>query len=222
MCARYILDPTEYFTNRFSLEDWDKFPVTNINSAPGEILPVIVWNENQNELIHMKLGVGIKIKNKKTNQLQNRVFINIRSETVIDNYSRKRASNWKRCIIPANGFYEWDNNHKPFVFIPKDRGFISFAGVYKKSFHNNLNEESLDFAILTKDSEGIIKSVHDRSPILLDNEELEKLWLDSESDPEALVDSIKGIKNKDLEYFEMPIEINKPQNKDKNLLSKIY
>ena len=106
-------------------------------------------------------------------------LINARSETVDVKPSFRNAFKYQRCVVPANGFYEWENvggKKKPLYVKMKDDSPMIFAGLWDhwKSAEGNVIESC---TILTSTSNDLIKPLHDRMPVILDKQDVD-LWLD--------------------------------------------
>ena len=152
MCGRY----------EFSLEGNDKYieelkkriEKLNLDSfATGEIYPsnncliMIGKDNNKIDLDIKKWGISL-----------NTLLINARIETLNE---KKLYKNMHKCIILANGFYEWKNKEK--YYIRKDSSVIYLAGLY-----DNNNE----FVILTGQSKDEMANIHHRSPVIFDRQEM--------------------------------------------------
>jgi putative SOS response-associated peptidase YedK len=111
---------------------------------------------------------------------QNYAPINVRSETAASRF--KRLMDGRRCLVLADGWYEWLKAEKkgqqrlPFRYTVDDGAPFAFAGLY----------DGTGVAILTTEANELCKPVHDRMPVVLDGPEAEAMWLSSEVDiPEA-------------------------------------
>ena len=107
-------------------------------------------------------------------------LINARSETVTEKPSFRGAIRHKRCLVPADGFYEWmgeKGSKRPFRFGRADGGGVfAMAGLYEQWMGADGSElESM--AILTTDANAFMAPIHDRMPVILDPKDFE-LWLD--------------------------------------------
>lgn len=98
------------------------------------------------------------------------VIINARSETAMEKKTFRESLLSRRCIIPTNGFYEWDKEKHKFLFERLDAKILYLAGLY------NVYEGQKRFVILTTAANESMKMVHHRMPIVLEEEEAEP-WL---------------------------------------------
>ncbi len=130
MCGRFALYSSfaaikEYADILFEIGKLDP----NYNVAPGQIIPTIVRNKDGNLLEPCKWGlVPFWAKDPKIGYK----MINARAETVAEKPSYRAAFKYRRCLIPANGFYEWRKTDKqPFYIHLKDRKLFTFAGIWE-------------------------------------------------------------------------------------------
>ncbi len=137
--------------------------------------------------------------------------INARSEKAFNHFLYKQSIFTKRCFIPVSAFFE-PHDHKgdkyPFVFKPKDKDFISLAGIYTRI------ENKVTFAILTKEASPLFAKIHNkknRQPVMLSSEQ-ENEWLKDDLEEEE----IKSILNQDfdedqLEYYPVSKDLFHPK-----------
>ncbi len=103
-----------------------------------------------------------------------KILINARSETVQEKPTFRSSYKERRCIIPATGYYEWDKDKNKVQFERKDGKIIYMAGIWKPV-------DGVDrFVILTTEANDSVLKVHDRMPLILDDNEWKK-WIFEES-----------------------------------------
>lgn len=112
-----------------------------------------------------------------------RPLINARAETVLDKPSYRNAMRRRRCLIPADGFYEWQGDipgkKRPFFIHHKGDGLFAFAGIWENWMGADGSE--LDTAaIITTTPNAEISKIHDRSPAIIQPQDFEQ-WLDCEN-----------------------------------------
>ena len=177
MCGRYFLNiALDELENRYGISNIPE----ELRGDQGEIFPSndapVVFNENNKRSIRM-MNWGFRPS------YSNNLVINARSETVHKKNLFKESFHTRRCIIPANGFYEWKKvgNEKVKHFISfKQDGLISLAGIY--DFFNIKGEERLAFCILTKDAPQELINIHDRIPVII-KKEYQGEWLENKFTP---------------------------------------
>lgn len=122
-----------------------------------------------------------------------RPMFNARSETVAERPMFRDSFASRRCLIPANGFFEWRSDaagkKTPWWIHAVDPGVITFAGIWSAWRGPNGLVESC--AILTTEPNGLVKRIYDRMPVILDDEWRE-IWLDDAADREALLEACKS------------------------------
>ncbi|MEP1086677.1 MAG: SOS response-associated peptidase, partial [Algoriphagus sp.] len=116
-------------------------------------------------------------------------LINAKAETVNEKISFKTAFRQRRCIVPADGFYEWKRLGKktsvPYRFTLRENELFSFAGIWEE-FETVNGESQHTFLILTTQPNSVVSEIHDRMPVILDRN-AEKKWLDSYTDETDLL-----------------------------------
>lgn len=146
MCGRYALNRAlaqlRLNINASRIVDNDMRFTPSNNIAPGAVAPVVM-----NQEIHL-LNWGIMV--------DGRPRFNARSETVAEKYRADVTQ--RRCVIPADGYFEWNQEKKPFFFQNEDRGLMFLAGFYTRNG---------EFVILTREPSDEVRSVHHRMPIIL-------------------------------------------------------
>ena len=105
-----------------------------------------------------------------------RLLINARSESAEDKLTFQGLMRTQRCLIPADGFYEWDTQKQPHTYRERQGHKMYFAGLYRQEGDGNLH-----FVILPRAANPLIAAVHPRMPCLLGSEEYRDLWLHSDA-----------------------------------------
>lgn len=114
--------------------------------------------------------------------------INARSETAAQKPAFRDAFEKRRCIVPADGFYEWEGekgHRRPLWFHPKEGGLLLLAGLYEHWTNPEDGEDIRTFTILTTASNDFIAPIHDRMPAFIKKEQLDQ-WLMDADKMEAL------------------------------------
>jgi putative SOS response-associated peptidase YedK len=179
MCGRYRLSRrkqvvAEYFDSVSGEEDWSP----RYNIAPTQPVPVIRQNPREpiRELSLMRWGL---IPSWAKDPSVAASTINARSETVTTKPAFRDPIRFRRCLIPADGFYEWQRTAKtkqPYCFEINDGELFAFAGLWdgwKDASGNWIKTCS----ILTTTPNAVTSAVHDRMPVILDPTSYD-LWLD--------------------------------------------
>jgi putative SOS response-associated peptidase YedK len=143
-------------------------------------------------------------------------MINARSETVAEKPSFRRAFKERRCLIPANGFYEWrkeNGGKQPYYFRMKDGRPFAFAGLWE-SWDRHGGGEIQSCTILTTDANDLVSEIHHRMPVILPQEDYE-LWLDSTlREPDQLLPLLAPYPTNDMEAYPVSRRVNNPSNNE--------
>lgn len=183
MCGRFLLtvDLAEII-KRFGLGYTNISYTPKPEIFPSDSVPILV-NPGEKQLRIMKWGFKASFTDK--------LLINARSETVDVKPTFQPSFLRKRCIIPANGFFEWkdiDNKKvKHQITLPEQKIF-SFAGLYN-IFKDKNNKAFEAFTILTTSPNEDMKQLHHRMPVILDPS-VEDLWLNHEIQDQVLLKAL--------------------------------
>jgi putative SOS response-associated peptidase YedK len=105
-------------------------------------------------------------------------MINARSETVAEKPSFRNALRQRRCLIPADGFYEWDRKTKqPTHFRVQGGALFAFAGLYEE-WHSPDGSSLRTCTVLTTEANTLVAPIHERMPVILQTRDDEAMWLE--------------------------------------------
>src|SRR3989337_1499416 len=149
------------------------------NISPSQNSPTVIVNQDNRELKMMRWGLipfwakDISIGYK---------MINAKAETLSEKPSFRKSFKDKRCLVLADGFYEWKKPDKktkiPLRFVLKSREPFAFAGLWDQ-WKNPDGEILLSFTIITIYANELMAPIHDRMPVILQEKD-ESKWLDPE------------------------------------------
>jgi putative SOS response-associated peptidase YedK len=149
-----------------------------------------------------------------------RYMINARSETVAEKPTFRSAFSNRRCLIVADGFYEWRKSGKTKVpmYIRDVSGRPwGFAGIYETRTTAE-GAEATSCAILTTEANDVMSKIHNRMPVIIDPEDRE-LWLDPEvTDPEVLLPLLRPYDGDRMEVHPVSTDVNSPANDSPDLI----
>jgi putative SOS response-associated peptidase YedK len=114
--------------------------------------------------------------------------INAEAETLEQRSTFREAFQQRRCVVPADAFYEWTgpkSKRQPLWIHPKNGGLILFAGLYE-SWYPARNQPELTFTIVTCAANATVAPIHDRMPVILDEAAAEDWMNPREPNPQAL------------------------------------
>ncbi|MHC1707996.1 MAG: SOS response-associated peptidase [Bacteroidales bacterium] len=176
MCGRFQISKIEGDLQiRFHVDVEHEWLRQIFNAAPMMQLPVIT-SEEPGRLSQLRWGL-LPFWAKDPSIAPK--LINARAETLVEKPSFKNALKSRRCIIPANAFYEWkrEGGEKlPYRISLKDEELFAFAGLWEK-WKDPSGEVLQTFTIITTQPNEVVADIHDRMPVILEPES-EKLWLD--------------------------------------------
>lgn len=169
MCGRYALWGIDLLGRRFLVVDPAIGFRSKFNIAPGTRNPVVVNEDGRNEIREMHWGIA------GTDGVSR---INIRAERFRSDPAKGRLSRLRRCIVPANGYFEWKkegSRKAPYFIYRENRELLGFAGLWSGTGTSPSGTPPA-YAILTARSGGIASRIHDRMPVILAREQ-ESSWL---------------------------------------------
>jgi putative SOS response-associated peptidase YedK len=222
MCGRYVIISTpEAIRALFGYGDLPNFP-PRYNVAPTQPIPVVRLVDGKRSFALMRWGLLPSwVKDPKTFPL----LINARGESVLDKPAFRNAMRRRRCLIPTDGFYEWQPGppKRPY-FVRAKRGAdgtappLAFAGLYETWTGPN-GEEVDTAAIITTTANHTLSSVHERMPVFVAPEAFD-LWLDCanvEADVAAAL--IAPADEALLEVYEVSTAVNRVVNDSAALIA---
>lgn len=211
MCGRYTLvEISEHLQIRFSFEDIEIVLDPRYNIAPTQDAPVLILRADTRVLTSMRWGLVPSWAKDKS--IGNRM-INARAETLAEKPSFKRAFASRRCLIPADGFYEWrkgfGKRKTPMRFVLRDREPFAFAGLWER--WRGGGGDLCTFTIITTSANELIEPVHHRMPAILKQED-ENEWLDPEAKPDRLPALLAPYPADRMEAYDVSTVVNAPVN----------
>jgi putative SOS response-associated peptidase YedK len=126
-------------------------------------------------------------------------MVNSRLDTLLGGSFTGRNLIVSRCVIPVSGFYEWKGRHPYYIYAPDE--ILCLAGVYVR------NDESIKFSVVTTDSEGFLKELHHRMPLILSGASLSS-WLSSDNYRAEKLDLSKNAFPQTLKFHEVSQAVN--------------
>ena len=212
MCGRYnLISPTSQIIEEFELFSEIEELQARYNIAPGQPVPIIK-QEGDKRILSMAHWQFIPGGTRDPKKIP--FMINARSETVEQKKSFKESFKRRRCIVPANAFYEWKKSAGqkiPFLIKKRDDSLLGLAGIWDRYTDERGNiVESM--AILTTTPNKIMKDIHDRMPVILHKEDYQK-WLDPGfDDTSALKELLVPYVEDKLEAYTISTKVNKVAN----------
>ena len=210
MCGRYSLTtPEDQLVEVFDVPPLSFDYRARYNIAPSQNVPVVASDRRGTRLGLLRWGfVPVWADNPSIGSR----MINARAETLRNKPAFKRAVISRRCLVPADGFYEWtaEGDRKvPYWIHSPDREPMGFAGVWER-WQLPGTEPIHSMAIITVDANDRIRDLHDRMPAIVPAAD-RKAWLDVET---PIVDALGLLKPFDGELEAYPVStlVNSPAN----------
>jgi putative SOS response-associated peptidase YedK len=213
MCGRYTLSsPTDLLADLLELDSVPEL-APRYNIAPTQEAAVVrVTGETGARSLDL-LRWGLIPFWAKDPGIGNRM-INARAETVAEKPSYRASFKRKRCLVPADGFYEWQatgGRKQPFYFRFEGGGPFALAGLWDR-WEKGEGEPVETFTILTTEPNEVVAPVHKRMPVILDREGM-AIWLDPAiEDAERLTPLLGPFPTSGMEAYPVSTYVNSPGN----------
>lgn len=207
MCGRYSLTkPIKTLKEHFQAIAVEMDHNKRYNIAPSQSAPIVIAGEQGPEIHAMRWGLIPSWA--KDPALGNRL-INARAETVHEKPSFKSSLKNRRCLVPTDGFYEWqvrDKGKVPQYIHLRTGGLFAFAGLWSE--WDSGTEILQTFTIITTDANRELESIHHRMPVILMPKNYDN-WLAAPQDPKSLLKPLgEGL----LDHYEISKTVNSPKN----------
>ena len=218
MCGRYTitLEPA-FFQQELALGKIPSEWKPRYNVAPTQNVPSVKNAETRDvEMLHWGLiphwakdtSIGYKL-------------INARSETLREKPSFRDAFHKRRCLVLADGFYEWQKSSKdgrqkvPYRFTLKDEKPFAFAGLWEL-WRSGEKEEVVSCTIITCAANAVVSAIHNRMPVILDKDTCWR-WLELQS-IDALIELLKPYPAEKMRAYPVSTRLNNPNEDDPQLI----
>ena len=211
MCGRFTLSQSiNAIASAFNIAQIPPLE-PRYNIAPTQLIPSILsalGGEKQLQMLRWGLipswAKDAKISAK---------LINARAETVSEKPSFKAAFKRRRCLIIADGFYEWqrqENKKQPYYFRLQNLQLFAFAGLWEQ--WKSPDEDIISSCtILTTEANDLLRPIHDRMPVILESKDYE-LWLDSEAQQPQLQQLLRPYQADLMTSYSVSTKVNNPKN----------
>jgi putative SOS response-associated peptidase YedK len=210
MCGRFVrITPIPVIAKKFKAKQLFADLAPSYNIAPSQEI-VIINDEGVRQLVQCTWGF---IPSWAKDPSIGNKMINARSETVAEKPAFRSAFKKKRCLVIADGFYEWKTEGKrkfPMYIRLKSKEPFGFAGLYNvwKAPDGN---QICTCTIITTEANEAVKPIHDRMPVILTRDK-EEIWIDpATEDKEMLVGILKPYPSEEMEAYEVSTKVNFPQ-----------
>lgn len=222
MCGRYSLKADiSQLAMRFEFAADDVVHKPAYNIAPTQQVLTVTNNDGERHAEYMRWGlIPFWAKDMKIGYR----MINARGETLAEKPSFRAALRKRRCLILADGFYEWQKlggkQKRPMRITLKSGEPFAFAGLWE-TWKDPAGELVKSCTIITTSANEFLSPIHERMPVILPQEQ-ESFWLDREiEDPVALSSAIASYADDELDAFEVSTLVNNTRNNGPELISRV-
>lgn len=219
MCGRYSVIPKAKGESKVARLLEKHLKDAHYNAAPSQILPVVT-NKQPDTIQFFSWGLQpFWAKDAKSIKRS----INARAETLTEKPSFRSLLSSKRCLVPADGFYEWmvtPQGKVPHRILLKDEELFSFAGLWDEWIDKRSGEVLHTYTIITTEANELVKPIHDRMPVILSKEE-EVLWLDEHESQADLLSLLKPYAANQMKTYPVSPLVNSPLNNVPEILNSL-
>jgi putative SOS response-associated peptidase YedK len=219
MCGRYTLKtPANVLAEQFQIDEYPSSMNASYNIAPTQEVAAVIEGEGKRklEMLHWGLTPSWADDPRMGNKI-----INARAETVAEKPSFRKAFRNHRCLVLADGFYEWHktgNGKQPNYIRMEDDSPFAFAGLWE-SWQNGTEIRSA--TIITTDANDVVGPIHNRMPVILHPEDY-TLWLDPGFDEkEPLTTLLKPYPAEAMEPYPVSRRVNSPSNNEPSCIESV-
>ena len=210
MCGRYTLKtPDGALVEQFEIDEYPSSITASYNIAPTQEVAAVIAEDEKRKLQMLRWGLIPSWADDPS--IGNRM-INARAETVSQKPSFRKAFKERRCLVLADGFYEWQRiqgGKQPYYIHMKDGSPFAFAGLWE-TWRNG--QEIRSCTIITTEANELVGGIHNRMPVILPPEDYE-LWLDPDfEEKEALTSFLRPYPSDVIEAYPVSRRANSPSN----------
>jgi len=217
MCGRYSLTkPIKTLKEHFQAIAVEMDHDKRYNIAPSQSVPIVVAGEQGREIHAMRWGL---IPSWAKDPALGNKLINARAETVHEKPSFRSSFRKRRCLVPTDGFYEWqvrDKGKVPQYIQLRTGGLFAFAGLWSE--WDSGKEILQTFTIITTAANRELESIHQRMPVILMPQDYDGWLATSPQDPKNL---LKPLEEGLLEHYEISKTVNSPKNDNEECIQSI-
>lgn len=217
MCGRFVSKAQpDQLADYFSVDELAApEPRENYNVAPTQEVLVVAETADHHRVLD-RYRWGLIPSWAKDKAIGNRM-INARAETVAEKPAYKRAFAKRRCILPADGFFEWQKvegqkTKRPYFIHPQGEPVFAFAGLWERWHDPEADEDVRSCTIITGDANKVVEPIHDRMPVVLPREHWDE-WLDPDNnDVESLRRLLVPLSDDLVAAYPVSTRVNSPRN----------
>lgn len=221
MCGRYFLHSTADKLTELFGEMPMPMLASRYNIAPTQPVPIVRQDgDGRREMVLVRWGLVPGWSKGPDNRYS---MINARVETVATKPAYRSAFRYRRCLVPADGFYEWkpgERGKQPFVLRAADRVPMALAGLWEH-WQDDHGNELESCVILVRAADAAVGRIHDRMPVIVAPESFD-LWLDTRSQKPGPIEALLAAQQPpELEIYPVSRSVNSPRNDTAELIEPI-
>ncbi|HET7478726.1 MAG TPA: SOS response-associated peptidase [Rubrobacteraceae bacterium] len=209
MCGRYTLKtPLDTLVKHFGLTEYPPRLSSSYNIAPTQLVAAVTGS---GRLETLRWGL---IPSWARDDSIGARLINARAETVNEKPSFRSAFRRRRCLIPADGFYEWRRSNggkQPYYITVRGGEPFAFAGI--RESWSGPEEEVHSCAIITTRANPLVAGIHDRMPVILPPDAYDP-WLDPEAEAQEAISLLEPFSPDEMDAYPVSARVNRPANND--------
>lgn len=217
MCGRYTLTTTiARLVGLFDLSNLPNLPA-RYNIAPTQEVAAVRLEDGKRRLVFLRLGL---IPSWAKDARIAATMINARAETIAEKPAFRGAFRRRRCLVLADGFYEWraeGKSKQAYRITLADGDAFAFAGLWEM-WRKPDGEDVASCTIVTCAANELISALHDRMPVILPPEAIEA-WLDPKSEPAGLQALLRPYAAKAMTYYPVSTRVNNVRNDDADCIA---
>lgn len=223
MCGRFSIslnkdEVFQYLKDEYAIDELkDGIIVPRYNIAPSQMVLTVIHDGQKYRAGTIKWGL---VPSFAKDEVSSFGMINAKAETLREKPAFRTALKSKRCVILADGFYEWqklNSTKQPMRIQIKDQKLFSMAGLWS-TFVRPDGSKLYTCAIITCEANELMKNIHDRMPVILDKA-AEKIWLNPKEDnPDVLTNLLLPFDSAQMHYYPISNLVNNASNESKDII----
>ena len=219
MCGRFTLSQSaEAIASVFQLNQVPTIE-PRYNIAPTQPVATVLQSANERQFQLLRWGL---IPAWAKDATMGSRLINARAETVAEKPSFRSAFRHRRCLVIADGFYEWrrqDGKKQPFYFRMQNQQPFAFAGLWEH-WQDPKGEAINSCTILTTEANELLQQIHERMPVILNPKDYD-MWLDPTMQIEQLQQLLQPYSSAVMTSYPVSTKVNKPTNDTPELINSL-
>jgi len=219
MCGRYVIEGTTELSERFQLRVIPEGLFPTWNAAPSQRLPVILGQEDGGRVAQL-MHWGLLPRWKREGQ-PSIAPINARGETLTEKPMFRGLVKRHRCIVPINGFYEWqtiDGKKQPFYITAKDGEMWGLAGLWDAVPDGEGGTISC-FTVVTTNANATLRPLHERMPVILNRKDEEEWVSLAVEDPHQVSRLLVPSPDAEISLWPVSTAVNNVRNNGRELIA---